>query len=123
MRQLTWLSILGSHLAFMRALKAQGVSRDSLPWKAPGQPYVAWTAFVITAIVTFFKGESNSMFTTIQSCQTRADELDWGRLRLVHANFQLQDVHHQLLRHSLVHCIVLVRLNIPCSLAEPGLTA
>ncbi|GJN92977.1 hypothetical protein Rhopal_006022-T1 [Rhodotorula paludigena] len=53
---LTWLSILGSHLAFMRALKAQGVSRDSLPWKAPGQPYVAWTAFVITAIVTFFKG-------------------------------------------------------------------
>ncbi|BGP41989.1 amino acid transporter [Rhodotorula kratochvilovae] len=53
---LTWMSILASHIAFMRALKAQGISRDTLPWKAPGEPYVAYIAFVITAIVTFFKG-------------------------------------------------------------------
>ncbi|KAK4046398.1 amino acid transporter [Microbotryomycetes sp. JL221] len=53
---LTWMSILFSHIRFMQALKAQGISRDTLPWKAPFQPYAAWIAFVITAIVTFFKG-------------------------------------------------------------------
>lgn len=53
---LTWMGILGSHIAFMKALKAQGISRDTLPWKAPLQPYAAYVAFVITAIVTLFKG-------------------------------------------------------------------
>lgn len=52
------MSILFSHIRFMRALKAQGTSRDSLPWKAPGQPYVAYISLGITAIVTFFKGAS-----------------------------------------------------------------
>ncbi|GAA6037372.1 hypothetical protein JCM8097_008535 [Rhodosporidiobolus ruineniae] len=53
---LTWLSILGTHLRFMSALKAQGISRDELPWKAFGQPYISWISFVVTAIVCFFKG-------------------------------------------------------------------
>ncbi|KAI5480664.1 hypothetical protein MNV49_007591 [Pseudohyphozyma bogoriensis] len=53
---LTWMSILFSHIRFMRALKAQGISRDTLPYKAPFQPYAAYTAISITAVVTFFKG-------------------------------------------------------------------
>jgi len=40
----------------MRALKAQGISRDSLPFKAPLQPFGSWFALIATAIITFFKG-------------------------------------------------------------------
>jgi amino acid transporter len=31
---LTWISILASHVGFMRGMKAQGISRDTLPYKA-----------------------------------------------------------------------------------------
>jgi len=31
---LTWISILGSHVGFMRGMKTQGISRDTLPYKA-----------------------------------------------------------------------------------------
>ncbi|KAJ7156024.1 dicarbixylic amino acid permease [Mycena crocata] len=53
---ITWMCIAISHIAFMKALKAQGISRDSLPYKAPFQPFGSWMALVSTAIITFFKG-------------------------------------------------------------------
>ncbi|EAU88582.2 dicarboxylic amino acid permease [Coprinopsis cinerea okayama7 len=53
---LTWLCILYSHMQFMKALKAQGISRDTLPYKAPFQPWGNWFAFVSTLVITFFKG-------------------------------------------------------------------
>ncbi|KAK4702446.1 hypothetical protein P7C70_g3775, partial [Phenoliferia sp. Uapishka_3] len=53
---ITWMGILFAHIRFMKALKAQGISRDTLPYKAWGQPYLAWAALCVTAIVTFFKG-------------------------------------------------------------------
>ena len=40
----------------MRGLAAQGISRDSLPYKAPLQPYGAWIALISTMIIAFFKG-------------------------------------------------------------------
>lgn len=40
----------------MKALRAQGISRDDLPYKAPFQPYGSWFAIVSTAIITIFKG-------------------------------------------------------------------
>ena len=40
----------------MRALKAQGISRDTLPYKAPFQPFGSWFALVATGIITLFKG-------------------------------------------------------------------
>lgn len=40
----------------MKALKAHGISRDDLPYKAPFQPWGAWLAFVSTVIITLFKG-------------------------------------------------------------------
>ncbi|KAG8803300.1 hypothetical protein FRC17_006208 [Serendipita sp. 399] len=53
---ITWMCILYTHIRFMKALKLRGISRDSLPYKAPFQPYGAWFALVATAIITFFKG-------------------------------------------------------------------
>ncbi|SCV73881.1 BQ2448_6311 [Microbotryum intermedium] len=53
---LTWLSILVSHVRFMKGLKVQGISRETLPWKAPMQPYLAYFSIFVTSIVTLFKG-------------------------------------------------------------------
>ncbi|KAL8277386.1 hypothetical protein RQP46_010226 [Phenoliferia psychrophenolica] len=53
---ITWMGILFAHIRFTKALKVQGISRDTLPYKAWGQPYLAWTAFSITGVVAFFKG-------------------------------------------------------------------
>ena len=36
---LTWISILSSHIAFMRGMKAQGIPRETLPFKAVSCPY------------------------------------------------------------------------------------
>lgn len=41
---------------FMKACQAQGLSRDSLPYKGWGQPYVAWYAFTGCFVMTFVGG-------------------------------------------------------------------
>lgn len=53
---LSWISILSSHIAMMRGLRAQGISRDTLPYKSPFQPYAAWFALFITVLIAIFKG-------------------------------------------------------------------
>jgi amino acid transporter len=40
----------------MKALELAGISRDTLPYKAPFQPYGAWFALINTGIITLFKG-------------------------------------------------------------------
>lgn len=40
----------------MQALKAQGISRDDLPYKGPGQPLGSWFVLVSTGIILLFKG-------------------------------------------------------------------
>lgn len=45
-----------AYLCFYRALKAQGVSRDTLPYKAWFQPYAAWYALVGTFVMMFVGG-------------------------------------------------------------------
>jgi amino acid transporter len=37
-------------------MKAQGVSRDTLPWKSPLQPYTAWVGFIGASIITLITG-------------------------------------------------------------------
>lgn len=37
-------------------MKVQGVSRDTLPWKAPFQPYTAWFGFIGASIITLVAG-------------------------------------------------------------------
>ncbi|KAI9459487.1 dicarbixylic amino acid permease [Lactarius psammicola] len=53
---ITWMCICYSHIRFMKALSAQGISRDSLPYKAPLQPFGSWFALISTGIITLFKG-------------------------------------------------------------------
>jgi amino acid transporter len=43
-------------IRFMKACEAQGLSRDSLPYKGWGQPYVAWYALTGCFIMTFVGG-------------------------------------------------------------------
>jgi amino acid transporter len=50
------MCIVYTHICWMRALKAQNMSRDDLPYKAPFQPYMSWFALISTGIITFFKG-------------------------------------------------------------------
>ncbi|EPQ27447.1 uncharacterized protein PFL1_04985 [Pseudozyma flocculosa PF-1] len=51
-----WLTILTTHIFFMRAMKAQGRSRDSLPWQAPLQPYSTYVATFFVSLVLITKG-------------------------------------------------------------------
>ncbi|GAC74251.1 amino acid transporters [Moesziomyces antarcticus T-34] len=60
---LTWICILIAHIRFMKAMKAQGMDRNSLPWKSPLQPYLSYFAVVFTSIVVFFKGWNSFLFT------------------------------------------------------------
>lgn len=60
------------YLFFYRALKAQGIDRNTLPYKGWGQPYCAWIGLVfMTTIVgiygytTFLPGASTPPFRTI----------------------------------------------------------
>lgn len=53
---ITWMTIAYSHIRFMQALKAQGISRDSLPYKGPYQPLGSWFVLVSTGIILLFKG-------------------------------------------------------------------
>jgi len=43
-------------IRFMKACQAQGLSRDSLPYKGWGQPYVAWYALTGCFVMTFIEG-------------------------------------------------------------------
>ena len=43
-------------ICFKNAWEAQGLSRDSLPYKGFGQPYIAWYALVATFTMTFVGG-------------------------------------------------------------------
>ncbi|KAH7329543.1 putative general amino acid permease [Stachybotrys elegans] len=45
-----------SYICFYRALNAQGISRDSLPYKAWFMPYAAWYGLFWTFIMTFVGG-------------------------------------------------------------------
>lgn len=53
---IAWAGILFAHIRFMAGCRAQGVSRESLPYKAPLQPYASYIALAITMIVLIFKG-------------------------------------------------------------------
>lgn len=43
-------------LRFKNACDAQGLSRDSLPYKGWGQPYIAWYALTGCFVMTFVSG-------------------------------------------------------------------
>ncbi|CUM66554.1 uncharacterized protein PRCAT00004223001 [Priceomyces carsonii] len=53
---LTWISILVTHICFMRAVISQGYDRHSyLVWCAPFQPYASYVALFLCIIIAIFK--------------------------------------------------------------------
>lgn len=52
----TWSSINACHIAFMRALRVHGISRDTLPYKAMLQPYLAWYGLFFNILIALTQG-------------------------------------------------------------------
>jgi len=52
----TWVSICIAYVRFHAGLQAQGISRDTLPFKTPFQPYVSWFAMVFFSVIIIFNG-------------------------------------------------------------------
>ncbi|GJN94239.1 hypothetical protein Rhopal_007313-T1 [Rhodotorula paludigena] len=55
---ITWAGISYTYIKWHRALKAQGIDRNLLPYKAPLQPFLAYFALIFACIVLFFNGYS-----------------------------------------------------------------
>lgn len=51
-----WATLSFSYIRFHAALKAQGVSRDTLPFKSPFQPYAAWVGFIGASLLVLING-------------------------------------------------------------------
>ncbi|KAJ5128844.1 hypothetical protein N7448_002557 [Penicillium atrosanguineum] len=58
-----WLSILVTYLRFYYGCEKQGISRNSLPWATPLQPYISWASLIMLVLLlitggysTFIKG-------------------------------------------------------------------
>lgn len=59
-----WLTILVTYLRFYYGCKKQGISRKSLPWATPLQPYISWASLIMLSLLlitggysTFIKGQ------------------------------------------------------------------
>ncbi|GAB1523253.1 hypothetical protein RhiTH_006384 [Rhizoctonia solani] len=52
----SWIILCIGYLRFYAAIKAQGYTRDDLPYRAPFQPFTAWFALVMVILITFFSG-------------------------------------------------------------------
>lgn len=52
---LTWISILVSHIFFVRARKAQNLTKDRMPYTAPLGIWGSYSALVMCILITLFK--------------------------------------------------------------------
>ena len=52
----TWTSICVAYIKFYDALKAQGIDRNTLVFKSPFQPYLAWMSLIFFSIIILFNG-------------------------------------------------------------------
>jgi amino acid transporter len=53
---ISWALIGLCHVRFMKALKAQGISRESLPYKAPFQPYLSYYGIFFSILILITSG-------------------------------------------------------------------
>lgn len=51
---IVWAVIMLTYIRFYYGLRAQGISRDTLPYKAPLQPYLSHFTFAMFCIITLF---------------------------------------------------------------------
>ncbi|KAH6724601.1 putative amino acid permease [Leptodontidium sp. MPI-SDFR-AT-0119] len=67
-----WLTILVTYLRFFYGCEKQGISRKSLPWAVPFQPYISWASMILCILllvtggyVSFIHGHwSNESFVS-----------------------------------------------------------
>ena len=69
---LTWMSVSIAYIKFYSALRAQGISRDTLVFKSPLQPYTAWFSLCFFAVIVVFNG-----FYTFPSKTKKFDRNDF----------------------------------------------
>ncbi len=60
---LNWMSVLISYLGMLRAMRAQGICREVMPYRNILLPWGAYVALFITALVILFNGFSAFMPT------------------------------------------------------------
>lgn len=53
---ITWACINGCHIAFMRALAARNIPRDTLPYKSMWQPFFAWYGLFFNLLIILTQG-------------------------------------------------------------------
>lgn len=53
---ISWSCINGCHIRFMHALAARGIRRESLPYKAPFQPFLAYYGLGFTVLIILTQG-------------------------------------------------------------------
>ncbi|KAI1194534.1 AAT family amino acid transporter [Nemania serpens] len=53
---IVWSAVCVTYLRFYHGLRHNGISRDSLPYKAPLQPFLAYFALCFCVVVAFFNG-------------------------------------------------------------------
>ncbi|KAF5011274.1 hypothetical protein FDECE_2574 [Fusarium decemcellulare] len=53
---LNWINVLVTYLRFVRGLRAQGISRNSMPYRGTLQPYGAYFALIMTILIVTFNG-------------------------------------------------------------------
>lgn len=58
---IAWGCINASHIAFMRACKAQGIKRESLPYKAFLQPWFSYYGLFFNILIIFTQGFTSFM--------------------------------------------------------------
>lgn len=52
----TWVSVCIAYIQFHKALRAQGIDRDTLVFKSPFQPYLAYGSLVFFSLIIVFNG-------------------------------------------------------------------
>ncbi|KAG0146739.1 hypothetical protein CROQUDRAFT_106890 [Cronartium quercuum f. sp. fusiforme G11] len=52
----TWFTILLGYIRFYRAMRFQGVDRNTLPYRAPLQPYLSYLGITMISLVLIFNG-------------------------------------------------------------------
>ncbi|THH01619.1 hypothetical protein EW026_g1114 [Hermanssonia centrifuga] len=53
---MSWFGITVTYLRFYKGMQAQGMDRNTLPFKGPLQPYLAWYATISSIVICFFSG-------------------------------------------------------------------
>ncbi|KAI3335461.1 amino acid permease/ SLC12A domain-containing protein [Ustulina deusta] len=59
---INWIVITTVYLRFFYACQKQSISRDSLPWAAPLQPYLTWWAFSFQVVLLITGGFSTFIY-------------------------------------------------------------